>query len=119
MVRKFCIRDFIVSQNTNLFLFNPRILGLIGLKLLGLGYFFHLFEGPEFRTHYREDREEKRAQRPAGFKPPTFLLRGVCFTSLLQTLPCLNTNLVIVVASKKASHEIFKNLTFSPFSREL
>ena len=46
-----------------------------------------LFEGPELRTHYWEDAEEKKAQHPAGFKPATSMLWGVRSTAVLQPLP--------------------------------
>ena len=49
----------------------------------------HLLEGPELRTHYWEDREEKKAQHPAGFEPTTSLLRGVLSTAVPQPLPFL------------------------------
>ena len=31
----------------------------------------HLHEGPELTTHCRKNREEKKAQHPAGFEPTT------------------------------------------------
>ena len=46
-----------------------------------------LFEGPELRKHYREDREEKKAQHQVEFKPMTSLLKGVRSSNVLQLLP--------------------------------
>ena len=46
-----------------------------------------LLEGPELMTHNWEDREEKKAQHPAGFKPTTSLLWGVRSVAVLQPLP--------------------------------
>ena len=33
----------------------------------------YILKGPELKTHYYEDREEKRAHHPAGFEPTTSL----------------------------------------------
>ena len=46
-----------------------------------------LLKGPELRTHYCEDREEKKAQHQVGFEPATSLLRGMRSTPVLQPLP--------------------------------
>ena len=71
-----------------------------------LGLFFkigksvvHLFEGPELRTHYWEDREENaKAQHPVGFKLTTSLLRGVRSTAVLQLLtPFYNDSFLIII----------------------
>ena len=37
----------------------------------GKSIVLHLLNGAELRTHYREDREEKKAQHPVGFEPTT------------------------------------------------
>ena len=42
----------------------------------------HLLDKPQLRTHHWEDREENKS--PAGFKPTTTWLRGVCSTTELQ-----------------------------------
>ena len=75
------------------FLLKPCALSLLRLKLHGYAFFvgksvvFYLLEGPEWRLHYWEDREEEKAQHPAGFEPASSLLQGMCSTAVLQPLP--------------------------------
>ena len=74
------------------------------LSIVGKSELLHLLEGPEFSTHNWEDREEKKAQHPVGFKPTTSLLQGVClmlcynqcprFCLRLKTKGCGNPYLV-------------------------
>ena len=49
----------------------------------------YLLEGPELRMHDWKDREEKKAQRLAGFEPTTSLLLGMRSTAVLQLLTIL------------------------------
>ena len=48
---------------------------------------FHVLEGPLLRTHYWDNREEKKAQHWAGFELTTCLLQGMRSTAVLQPLP--------------------------------
>ena len=54
----------------------------------------HLFEWPKLRTHYLEDREEKRAQHPAEFEPTNSLLQGMRSIAVLQPLTHFSNNLL-------------------------
>ena len=47
----------------------------------------HLNKGPESRTHYWWNREEKIAQHLAGYEPMIFPSWGVRFIAVLQPLP--------------------------------
>ena len=51
----------------------------------------HLCEGPELRTHFWKDREEKKkAQHPVGFKPMTPCSTSMCSTAVQQPLHYLS-----------------------------
>ena len=41
-----------------------------------------------------KEREENKAQHPAGFEPMTALSRGMCSTAVLQPLPSSNGTLI-------------------------
>ena len=59
----------------------------IRIFFIGKPVVWHLLEGSELRTHFWEDGKEKKAQDPAGFKPTTSLLWGMCSIAVLQLLP--------------------------------
>ena len=56
---------------------SPRAAQLSSIFKIGKSVKLHILEGLELRMHYWEDREEKKAQHPAGFEPTTSLLQGV------------------------------------------
>ena len=82
---------------------NPCLLSLLRLKLHGLAFVYieksvvlHLPEGPELRTHFLQDREEKKKAQDSNPHPKEFCSACVCSTAELQPLQPGLKNIVLV-----------------------
>ena len=80
----------LVLRYIELFLLNPNLFVLRCMAKhisIGTPEVLHLNEGPELRTHYCWDREEIKAQHPAGFESTSSIIRRAlyyCATTTAQ-----------------------------------
>ena len=62
----------------------------------------HLLRGPDLRTHYWEQRWEKKVQLLVGFKPMIPLSQGVHSTAVLRPLPQLLLIIILAILKSQA-----------------